>query len=464
MSKAKEKIFLFLSDFIFINLAWIFYYYIRIESGWIVYANPPSFLIPLIVIYIYWLIIFSFAGLYQHWFVRSRFDEFSSVFKTVSFGCFILFFIIFIDDYMNNAPIISRFLILIYWLLLVVCVSSGRIIIRSIQRNLLEKGIGLRNTLIIGDGEKAKGLKEMIEKYHQLGYKIIGSVNLHRHNGNSTDTDNESLGSLENIKEIITGKEISEILVALEPNEKEELIEVIRYCSEEKVNIKILPDMYEIVSGMAKTNQIYGVPLIEVMPDIMSPAGKLTKRIIDITFSVFTLILLAPVLLLVSILIKLDSKGPVFYRQVRVGRKGKEFTMIKFRSMTPEAEEYGPEWSGENDPRITRMGRILRKTYVDEIPQMINVLKNEMSLIGPRPERPYFVEQLKKEMPYYYKRLSVKPGITGWAQIKHKYDTSLEDVKTKIQYDFYYIENMSLKLDFKIMINTIIVILLMKGH
>ena len=461
MSKAKEKIFLFLSDFIFISLAWITYYYVRIESGWIVYANPPSFLIPLFVMYVYWLIIFSFAGLYQHWFVRSRFDEFSSVFKTVSFGCFILFFIIFVDDYMTNAPIISRFLILIYWLLLVVCVSSGRIIIRSVQRNLLEKGIGLRNTLIVGDGEKAAELKNMIEKYHQLGYKIIGSINLHK----GKEKNNAGVpGSIEVIRKIIKSHEVSEILIALEPNEKEDLIEVIRYCSEEKVNMKILPDMYEIVSGMAKTNQIYGVPLIEVMPDIMSPAGKLTKRLIDISFSVFTLILFSPVLLIVSICIKLDSKGPVFYRQVRVGRKGKEFTMIKFRSMTAEAEEYGPEWSGENDPRITGMGKILRRTYIDEIPQMINVLKNEMSLIGPRPERPFFVEQLKKEMPYYYKRLSVKPGITGWAQIKHKYDTSLEDVKTKIQYDFYYIENMSLKLDFKIMINTIIVIILMKGH
>jgi len=337
VSKAKEKIFLFLSDFIFISLAWITYYYVRIESGWIVYANPPSFLIPLFVMYVYWLIIFSFAGLYQHWFVRSRFDEFSSVFKTVSFGCFILFFIIFVDDYMTNAPIISRFLILIYWLLLVVCVSSGRIIIRSVQRNLLEKGIGLRNTLIVGDGEKAAELKNMIEKYHQLGYKIIGSINLHK----GKEKNNAGvLGSIEDIRKIIKSHEVSEILIALEPNEKEDLIEVIRYCSEEKVNMKILPDMYEIVSGMAKTNQIYGVPLIEVMPDIMSPAGKLTKRLIDISFSVFTLILFSPVLLIVSICIKLDSKGPVFYRQVRVGRKGKEFTMIKFRSMTAEAEEY----------------------------------------------------------------------------------------------------------------------------
>ncbi|HMS33651.1 MAG TPA: sugar transferase [Ignavibacteria bacterium] len=460
MSKTKEKIFLFLSDFLFINLAWIVYYYVRIDSGWIVYANPPAFLVPLFVIYIYWLIIFSFAGLYQHWFVRSRFDEFSSVFKTVSFGCFILFFIIFIDDFFNKAPIISRFLILIYWLLLVLSVSLGRIIIRSIQRNLLEKGIGLRNTLIVGDGEKAVNLNEMISKYHQLGYKILGFVSLDE----GSSIKDGTLGSLAEITGIIRKNSVSEILIALEPKEKEKLIDIIRYCTEEKVNMKILPDMYEIVSGMARTNQIYGVPLIEVMPDIMSPAGKLTKRIIDVSVSASTLIILSPMLLLVSLIIKISSRGPVLYKQVRVGRKGEEFIMYKYRSMVMNSEEYGPEWAGENDPRITKTGRILRKLYIDEIPQMINVLKNEMSLIGPRPERPYFVEQLKKEIPYYYKRLSVKPGITGWAQIKHKYDSSLEDVKTKVQYDFYYIENMSLKLDFKIMINTVIVILLMKGH
>ncbi|MEO8666069.1 MAG: sugar transferase [Ignavibacteria bacterium] len=460
MSKAKEKVFLFLSDFLFINLAWIFYYYLRIETGWILYANPPAFFLPLLAIYIYWLIIFSFAGLYQHWFVRSRFDEFSSVFKAVSAGCFILFFIIFIDDFINNAPIISRFLILIYWLLLIVCVSMGRIIIRSIQRNLLQKGIGLRNTVIIGSGDKALDLRSMIEKFPQLGYKILGFVNLDP--GNSFDK--KSMGSLAGISNIIRSNDVSEILIALEPSEKEKLIDVLRYCSEEKVNMKILPDMYEIVSGMAKTNQIYGVPLIEVMPDIMSPAGKLTKRIIDVALSLIILTVMSPLLILFSIFIKLDSKGPLLYKQIRVGKKNIEFVMYKFRSMLANSEEYGPEWAGENDPRITRAGRIIRKLYIDEIPQMINVLKNEMSLIGPRPERPYFVEQLKKEIPYYYKRLSVKPGITGWAQIKHKYDSSLEDVKTKIQYDFYYIENMSLKLDFKIMINTAIVILLMKGH
>ncbi|MBP9096171.1 MAG: exopolysaccharide biosynthesis polyprenyl glycosylphosphotransferase, partial [Ignavibacteria bacterium] len=199
-------------------------------------------------------------------------------------------------------------------------------------------------------------------------------------------------------------------------------------------------------------------------PEIMPAGSKLFKRIFDIFLSLFLLILYSPILIIAMILIKLTSKGPVFYKQERVGRNEKPYIMYKFRSMVQNAEEYGPEWAGEQDPRITTVGKILRKMYIDEIPQLVNVLKNEMSIVGPRPERPFFVKKLKSEIPYYYKRLSVKPGITGWAQIKHKYDSSLADVKEKLQYDFYYIENMSLKLDFKIMINTIIVVLLMKGH
>lgn len=458
MSKAQEKIFLFFSDFIFVNLAWIVYYYIRVETGWIKQANPIEFLIPLFVIYTYWLIVFSFTGLYQYWFVRSRFDEFASVVKSVSIGCFILFFLIFIDDTINDAPIISRFLILIYWALTILLVGSGRIIIRGFQRNLLQKGIGLRNTLIIGEGEKAVNLFEMVTKYPQLGYNISGFISLQK------SSDEKYLNSIENISDTIKQKEISEILIALEANQKEKLVDVIKFCTGNDVHLMIMPDMYEIVSGMARTNQIYGVPLIEVMPEIMPAGSKLFKRIFDIFLSLLLLLLYSPLLIISMALIKLTSKGPVFYKQERVGRNEKVFIMYKFRSMVQNAEEYGPEWAGEQDPRITGIGKILRKMYIDEIPQLINVLKNEMSIVGPRPERPFFVTKLKNEIPYYYKRLSIKPGITGWAQIKHKYDSSLQDVKEKLQYDFYYIENMSLKLDFKIMINTIIVVLLMKGH
>ena len=459
MSLLKEKILLVGSDFLSINIAWSVYYYIRISSGWIPYANPTSFLIPLIVIYFYWIIIFSFAGLYQHWFIRSRFDEFSSVIKAVSIGCFMLFFVIFLDDALTNSHVISRFLILIYWGLMIFMVGSGRILIRGFQMSLLEKGIGQRNTVIIGNGQRAQYLFNIMRKFPQLGYKLLGFVSLKK----SGESDN-ILGELKNISGIVKGREISEAIIALEQDEKEKLMDILRFCSDVKINLKILPDTYEIVSGLVKTNQIYGVPLIEVMPEIMPYGAKLFKRIMDVSISVFLLLILSPFLMISVLLIKITSKGGVFYNQIRVGKGGKLFTMYKLRTMFENAEEYGPKWAGEKDPRITGIGKILRKTYFDELPQMFNVLKNEMSLVGPRPERPHFVEILKKEIPYYYKRLNIKPGITGWAQIKHKYDSSLDDVRVKLQYDFYYIENMSLKLDFKIIINTIIVVVFMKGH
>ncbi len=460
MSKRAEISLLVISDFLFINIAWSIYYFIRISSGWIPYTDPTSFLIPLFVIYAYWVVIFSFSGLYQHWFTRSRFDEFSSVIKSVSIGCLILFFVIFIDDAMNNSHVISRFLILIYWGLMVITVGSGRIVIRGFQMRLLERGIGLRNTVIIGNGQRAKDLFSIVKKFPQLGYKLLGFVSLEP----ETLSAKNVLGNLNKISDIVSNNNASEAIIALEPNEREKLMEVMRFCSDVKINLKILPDTYDIVSGMVKTNQIYGVPLIEVMPELMTYAAKLFKRIIDITIAVFLLLLSSPLLILCSLLIKITSEGGVFYKQTRVAKGGKLFTMYKFRTMYKNAEEYGPEWAGEKDKRITKLGRVLRKIYFDEIPQMINVLKNEMSIVGPRPERPHFVEMLKKEIPYYYKRMSVKPGITGWAQIKHKYDSSLDDVKVKLQYDFYYIENMSLKLDIKIIINTIIVIVFMKGH
>jgi len=457
--KTKEKILLLFSDFITINLAWTLYYVIRIETGWIPYTSPTSFLIPLGAVYFYWFVFFSFAGLYQYWFARSRFDEFSSVVKTVTLGCFILFFLIFLDDAMTNSQAISRFLILIYWGLMILSVGTGRILIRSFQRSLLEKGIGLRNTIIIGTGPRGKELAQLISKFPQLGYKNLGFVSVHK-----GIREGIFLGDLSSLDRLIKDYEISEVLIALETADKDKLFEIIRFSSSGKVNMKILPDTYEIVSGLAKTHQLYGVPLIEVMPEIMPYGSKLFKRVLDVLISIFLLVVLMPLLVLSALIIKLTSKGPVLYIQERVGRNGKLFNMYKFRSMFQESEEYGPEWAGESDPRITKFGRIIRKIYLDEAPQLLNVLFNEMSIVGPRPERPFFVEKLSKEISYYYKRLSVKPGITGWAQIKHKYDSSLDDVKEKLKYDFYYIENMSLKLDFKIMVNTFLVIIFMKGH
>lgn len=460
MTRKKELIFLILSDFLFVNLAYSAYYYFRIESHLIKFANPTEYLTPMLVIFFYWLLLFSASGLYTHWFVRSRFDEFISVIKAISFGCVILFFAIFIDDFLNDAPVISRFLILIYWLVLVVFVSFGRVLIRGFQMKLFDKGIGVRNAVIVGSGKSADELYEMIGKYPKLGYRFIGYIGI----DGEPEIENE-LGKITGLKNIIKEEKIEVVLVASAQKIKNVLLDTLNYCVDEKVEVKIMPEMYEIISGMAKTQQIYGLPLIEVKTQLLSLPQRILKRVIDIFMSLFILIIMFPVLLITAVLIKITSRGPVFYTQERVGKDGRNFYLYKFRSMIPDAElDSGPAWADLNDPRVTPLGRFMRKTRLDEVPQFINVLKNDMSVVGPRPERPFFVEQLKKEIPYYSKRIRIKPGITGWAQVKHTYDSSLDDVKEKLQYDFYYIENMSLNLDFKIIVNTIIVVFTMKGH
>jgi exopolysaccharide biosynthesis polyprenyl glycosylphosphotransferase len=196
----------------------------------------------------------------------------------------------------------------------------------------------------------------------------------------------------------------------------------------------------------------------------MKPWEEGAKRLIDLAVAALVLVVGLPVWLLIALAIKLDSRGPALYRQERVGMDGRHFRIIKFRSMVADAEKAGPQWAARIDPRITAVGRILRKLHLDEIPQVWNVLRGEMSLVGPRPERPVFVEELSREIPLYPRRLRVRPGVTGWAQVKHKYDESIEDVRKKVQYDLYYIENMSLRMDMKIIFSTISHMLMWKGH
>ena len=465
MNSMREKSRTILIDLITISCAWLCYYLFRIRSGWLTYPVEPDFIIPMIAVGIFWLIVFFFFGLYRPWYAKSRFDEFATIFKATTFGVLFLFFAIFIDDGGVGSPLKSRLLILLYWLLMLTFLGSGRFFMHTFQRRLLMAGIGLRNTLIVGWSDKARELFKSVKNSPALGYKIIGIVPVTNGENDSEYDGIPIKGNIEDLPKFVDESNVREILIALDSSEHDNLLRIIATCNTRAVGLKIIPDLYDIISGQARTNQIYGFPLIEIMPEIMQPWERAIKRIIDILFSAIVLLIGLPIWILVAIAIKLNTKGPIFYTQDRVGKDEKHFPIIKFRTMFTNAEtESGPVWANKQDPRVTRVGKILRKLRIDEIPQLINVLDGNMSLVGPRPERPFFVEQLSKEIPLYKRRLKVRPGITGWAQVKHKYDENIEDVKKKVQYDLFYIENMSLRMDFKILLNTITVVLLGKGH
>ena len=465
INSRKEKYKLIFMDIITMNLAWTLYYVIRIRSGRLSYSTEPDFFFPMVAIAIFWVIVFFLFGMYRQWYAKSRFDEFATIFKATTFGVLVLFFAIFVDDRGVGSPLHSRLLISIYWCLITLFVGSGRFLLHTFQRRLLLAGIGLHNTLIVGLSVKAKELYDAVKKYPALGYNVVGFVPVSSECTQSSYQGIPVIGSISELSNLLKEHDIKDVLIALDSMEHDKLLNIISSCDSHEVSLKIIPDLYDIISGQAKTNQIYGFPLIEIMPELMPPWEYAVKRAIDIVFSFVILFVGLPIWLLVAIAIKLDSKGTIFYTQERVGKDEKHFHIIKFRSMDEEAERHsGPVWANKQDPRITRVGKIIRKLRIDEIPQLINVLDGKMSLVGPRPERPFFVDQLSQEIPLYKRRLKVRPGITGWAQVKHKYDESIEDVRKKVQYDLSYIENMSLRMDLKILLNTIAVVLKGEGH
>ncbi len=465
MNKKVEKILILSIDFIAVILAGMLFFYFRVESGWFQMLSEPEFIIPLIAIYFYWLIIFTFVGMYRTWFALSRFDELSALFKASFVGIFILFFLIFYDDMVHGETSGNRFLIFIYWGLFLALVSFGRLFVRSLQRSLLVKGFGRKNAIIVGYNPKSQRIYNTIMKSRALGLDVKAFVAVKNENVGKSYNDVRVYDTVDNINEVIDEVNAQEIILALEKHEDDILLDVIAKCDTKNVTLKIVPDLYEIISGQARTMQIYGFPLIDIMPQLMPEWEKKMKRIMDIVISFLILVLSAPILLVTAIAVKLDSKGSVFFNQERMGLNGRLFKVYKFRSMIKDAEKYsGPVWSSKDDPRITRVGKFIRKVRIDEIPQMLNILKGEMSLVGPRPERAFFVEKLSEDIPLYKRRLKVRPGVTGWAQVKHKYDETIEDVKTKLRYDLFYIENMSLRMDMKIIFRTVFVVVFGKGH
>lgn len=403
---------------------------------------------------VFWVVIFLFFGMYRERHAASRFDELVSLTKVVTIGVLILVFSIYINTLRaDGRPTI----LLLYWCAVLGLTSAGRILVRSVQKALILRGRGAHKALVVGWSDQVERIHEDLARYPAAGLQLVGAIRLGQKSGRRKKAlSRNGEHAVDALPTMIDELEVQDVLIALGSDDHRELAEVLRLCDGKSVSLKIVPDFYSIIGGMARTEHIYGLPLIEVFPQPMPAWEQSTKRLFDFAVSLIVLMAGLPIWILIAASIRLTSPGPAIYRQRRVGRSGRHFTIYKFRTMHRNAEaQTGPVWAAKDDPRYTRIGRWLRKTRLDEIPQLWNVLRGSMSLVGPRPERPYFVKRFVDEIPLYNRRHRVKPGITGWAQVMWHYDSSLDDVRQKVKFDLFYIENMSLRMDFKILFRTV---------
>lgn len=468
MSRRSELIILLVTDVVAVVIANVLWYWIRFEwarLGDTVFAPDDSVLIPVYAtLTAYWLALFLFYGMYRERYAASRFDELASLAKVVTFGILVLFFVFFIDALDAYS---ARTNLILYWMAIFSLVAFGRVLVRSVQKLLILRGHGLHRTLIVGWSDRVDRLHAEVARYPEAGLEIVGALRLRRQNVRDSMYETADIGekemialentpSIHDLPRLIDELEIQDVLIALGSNDGDSLMEVLRLCDGKSVSLKLVPDFYTLIGGMARTEHMYGLPLIEVLSEPMQPWERSLKRLFDFIVSTVILIIGLPLWIILGLAVLISSPGPAIYRQERVGRHGEVFIMLKYRTMNLNAEEEtGPVWAQPDDPRYTPLGRWLRKWRLDEIPQLLNVFKGEMSLVGPRPERPYFVEKLANEIPLYNRRHRVKPGITGWAQVKWKYDSSLDDVRQKVKYDLFYIENLSFQRDLQILFRTI---------
>jgi exopolysaccharide biosynthesis polyprenyl glycosylphosphotransferase len=470
MQQSRQNLKYILFDYFAAAIAWTFFYSFRklyiepIKLGYdipLVFDNTYYF--ALIILPLFWIFIHLLSGYYKTPYRKSRLQELGQTLLTTLIGVTIIFFIFILDDWVGTYKQYYM-LFLILFLLQFSLTYIPRLIITTRTNKLVHTRKLLFNTLIIGCNKKALKLLEEVESQKiSTGLKFVGFVYVDNQEGYLLDKRLPNLGDISKIKEIIANNKIEEIVIAIESREHCKIKNIINKLQGTKVLIKVIPDMYDILIGKVRMSSIFGMPLIEINHNIMPVWQQHGKRFLDITLSSLAIFVLLPVYISLMIGVKISSPGPVFYSHLRIGRNGSPFKIFKFRSMVMDAERNGPALSSKTDSRVTRFGRFLRKTRLDEIPQFYNVIKGDMSLVGPRPERQYFIDKITEKAPHYVHLLSVRPGITSWGQVKYGYAENVDQMIERLKYDIIYIENRSLFIDFKIMIYTIKIVFQGKG-